>query len=148
MRLLNQAVVLKRALIAVEVERGEFAGAIALVDTFIAAHAFNADAFLDRADIQERAGDLELARADRLRALAQIERALLQRPSEMRRLSRARALLGLGRVAAAVAELEAIVARSPRFGDAQRMLVEARARPARAAKARSHGQGLPPKPHR
>ena len=75
--------------------------------------------------------DLYLARGrvdEALGQLAELDTRLGRRPNDLARLSRARALLALGRDTEAARELEAIVARNPGPAEAQTLLTSTRSR--------------------
>ena len=126
LKALNGAHVLKLALVRVETARRNYARAIEVVDTMLASAAFKADALLRRADIHEAAGHEHKARADRIEALRLIDEGLVKRPTALRRLARARALLALNRAAEGMSQLEDVVDRAPDLEEARQLLQDAR----------------------
>lgn len=98
-----------------------------MVDTLIASSAFKADAYLDRADLYEAAGEEARALQDRRTALAIVERGIAKRPSAMRRQSRARALLALEREADLEDALDDPPEPAPDLDQERARLAEARA---------------------
>lgn len=119
---LHDAEVIKQALVRIEAERGHLDRAIALVDTMIASRSFKAEAYLQRAELHDANGAASLALADRRTALSLIDRSLLKRPSALRRLSRAKALLALKRTDEARRDLELALNQSPSLREAQELL--------------------------
>jgi tetratricopeptide (TPR) repeat protein len=118
------AVALRRALVTVELRRERWDAVIALANEALRAPAARVDWLLLRADAHAGAGRTAEAQADRQAALVEADRALAARPSDLRRLSRARALLALGRNAEARAEAQAVLRDHPTLEEA-RELVEA-----------------------
>jgi tetratricopeptide (TPR) repeat protein len=124
---LSGATTVRLALIRVESRRGSFDRARALVDEVLATVPRKADWLLLRADVHSAAGSADLATKDREAALLEVEETLARRPSDLARLTRAKALLSLGRTQQAVSDLEAVVSRSPRLAEAQKLLSAAKA---------------------
>lgn len=110
---LSGAASIRLALLRVEARRGRFARAEALVDEVLASAPRKADWLLLRADVRATAGRTEEARADREAALRETEDTLLRRPSDLTRLTRAKALLALGRTGEALSDLRAVARSSP-----------------------------------
>lgn len=137
---LSGATTVRLALIRVESRRGHFSRARALVDEVLAGVPRKADWLLLRADIHAAAGGAASATDDREAALRELDAALARRPSDLTRLSRAKALLSLGKTPEAVSELEAVAARSPALAEATTLLVAARA----TARATTHVKGTTP----
>lgn len=128
LRALSGAVSIRIPLIHVEHARRRFDRAIVWIDEAMATSPLKADWLLLRAEEHASAGRAAAATADREKALAELDATLARRSTDLARLSRARALLALGRDAEAARELEAIVARSPGLAGAQTLLTAARGR--------------------
>lgn len=126
MRATGGAVVLRLALIRVEAARGRYDRAIALVNEVLAAAPARAEWLLRRAEIHAAAGRPDAAERDRRDALREADERLARRPSDIARVTRARALLALARPADAAAELEQVARRSPKLEEAKVLLTEAR----------------------
>lgn len=94
---LGDSVVLREALVRVELSRGRPEAALAALEPALAAAPVKTEWLLRRAEIHQAAGAAERARADRAWALAEAERALAQRPTPQRLAARDLALEALGR---------------------------------------------------
>jgi tetratricopeptide (TPR) repeat protein len=121
---LGGAVVVRLALIRVERARNRFSRAAELVDGLIEASPAKADWLLLRAEIHAQAGQPARARRDRLRALAELDRAIATRPTPLKRLSRAKAYLALGRARDARNDLDLVVRQAPKLEEARALLAE------------------------
>lgn len=120
-------IVIARALCRVLLDRGDAAEVVALADDAIDATPFDVEWLLVRADALDVAGSTAEAHDDRLAALAEIDRAMRVRPSDLRRLVRARVWLALGRAESAAREAEDIARRRPELTEAAELAHEARA---------------------
>ena len=123
---LHGAVTVRLALIRVETARGRHDRAIGLIDEALASSPVKADWLLRRAEVRSAAGREDAAASDRLAALQDVEARLARHPSDLARLTRARALAAMGRGGEAVRDLEAILKSSPRLGEARALLDAAR----------------------
>jgi tetratricopeptide (TPR) repeat protein len=121
---LGGALVVQLALIRVERARGRFPRALGLVTELVEASPAKADWLLLRAEIHDQARQPANARRDRLRALAELDRALATRPTALKRLSRAKAYLALGRAREARIDLDRVVRQAPRLEEARALLAE------------------------
>lgn len=139
LRALGGAVVLRIALVRVERARGQFERAAALIDEAMATAPMKAEWRLLRAEVHEGAGLRAEAARDRAAALQELDAAIARRPTELRRVSRARAYLGIGRKADAIRELEGVIARSPKLKEAHALLEEARRGSGKRAGTRERG---------
>ncbi|MEO5730526.1 MAG: hypothetical protein ABI134_00780, partial [Byssovorax sp.] len=128
LRALSGAVSIRLPLIRVEHTRKRFDRAIVWIEEAMATSPLKADWLLLRAEEHASAGRAAAATADREAALAELDTRLGRRPNDLARLSRARALLALGRDTEATRELEAIVARNPGLAEAQTLLTSTRSR--------------------
>lgn len=126
LRLLGGALTVRLALVRVERARSRWGRAAALVSELIEASAARADWLLLRAEIHDQAKQPARARSDRRRALAELDAAIAKRPTALKRLSRAKAYLALGRRAAAIAELERVVEQAPKLTEARALLASAK----------------------
>lgn len=126
------SVALRRELARVELARGAWDAAIAVVDDALAGSAAPVDWLLLRAEAHAGAGRGARAEADRRDALAEADRALAARPSELRQLARGRALLALGRRDEAAAVAEAVLRTRPRLDEALALVHAPRATPSPA----------------
>jgi tetratricopeptide (TPR) repeat protein len=128
LRNLGGAVAIRVALIRVETARGRPDRVVALADEALAQAPLKADWLLIRGDAHAAAGRAVAALRDRTAALREVDETLKRRGGDPTRLTRARALLALGRAAEAARELEGVIARSPGLGEAQTLLAAARRR--------------------
>lgn len=119
---LGGAVVVRLALVRVEVLRRNFAAATALLDEEIARAPVAAEWYLRRAEVLEAAGSVALARADRELALREADRAVRRNPTGVHLLSRAKAEVALGLADEARVDLEHALRKSPRFAEARELL--------------------------
>jgi tetratricopeptide (TPR) repeat protein len=124
---LSGATVLRMALVRVERARGRMDAALGHIEAGMASAQLKGDWLLLRAEVLETAGKTRDATADRKEALREADEALVRRPSDLRRLVRAKALLALGKRSDAIAELSKVVASSPGLDEATRLLALARA---------------------
>jgi len=118
----TRAVSIRREWLRVEVDRGNYRGALALIDEEIARRPFKADSLLDKAVILERAGLGDDARRARDQAVEESTRAVASRPTAIHLVSRARALAASGRMPEAIQDLETAVSKSPQFAAALDLL--------------------------
>ena len=102
------AVSVRLALVRVERARGHADRAIALVDEVLSTAQFKADWLLVRADAYEALGQKREASRDRASALVESTEKLSRKPTDLARLTRARALLALGRRDEALVEIERV----------------------------------------
>ncbi|MEW5850619.1 MAG: tetratricopeptide repeat protein [Myxococcota bacterium] len=116
------AVVIRRAYVELLVKRQKHAEAVALIDAILPRVPVKADWYLRRAEILEAAGQPRAAHRDRMTALRELNALLARRPDALRRVSRARAYLALGRREEARADLEAALKSSPRLEPARKLL--------------------------
>lgn len=130
MRKLSGAVALRLALIRVENKRGHYDRAIALVDEILPNLPIKSDWLLLRADQHAAAGRPEQARQDRETALHEADQRLTLRPTDFTRLTRARALVALGRKQEATLEVESVVAHAPNLEEARVLLEQIKQSPA------------------
>lgn len=115
---LGGPVALREPLVAARVRLGEYDAALAVIDALLPTLPVAADWRLRRAEVLERAGRTKEAARERRAALAQLDELLSERATDLRRLARAEALLGLGRREEALVELRQIrssVATEPRL---------------------------------
>lgn len=122
LRKLGAAVVLTDALVRLEVRRGNSTEALRLIDTELNRAPVKTEWLLRRADVLEQIGKPAEARAEREAALAEAERSLASRTTGLHLLSRARALIALGRVEEARRDLNLAISKSPRFREATDLL--------------------------
>ena len=127
LKALSGAVVLRMALVRVEAKRGKFDRAIALVDEMLATLPLKADWLLLRADLHMQAGRVDAARKDRVVALQELDERMARRPTDLARITRAKALLALGRKKEAAADLEIVLARTPQLEEARTLLTKIQA---------------------
>ncbi len=127
LKALSGAVVLRLALVRVEAKRGKFDRAIALVDETLATLPLKADWLLLRADLHMQAGRADAARRDREAALHELDERMARRPTDLTRMTRAKALLALSRKKEAIAEIEIVVARAPQLEEARTLLTKIQA---------------------
>jgi tetratricopeptide (TPR) repeat protein len=126
LRALGGAVVVRLALVRVETARGRWARARALVDEGMAQSPLKAEWLLARADVDDASGRRADAVRARREALREVDATLGRKRTPLRLLTRARALIGLGRRAEAVRELEACLAMAPGLDEARSLLQRAR----------------------
>lgn len=119
---LTKAVVLRLALIAVEVKRGAYPAALVLVDAAQATSAIKADWRIRRSEILRRMGKAKEAAAAARLALAEADQQLRKKPSALNRLRRAKAYAALGDKRAARADLRMILGRYPQLQEARDLL--------------------------
>ena len=124
---LRDAVALRDAIVNVEVQRRRFDAALLEVDAALRRPDGRVRWLLVRADVLRAAG--RNAVPAYAAAASAAEALLHRRASDLVRMQRARAWLGLGRRAEAIAELEGIVRRSPHLRSAVALLAEARRAP-------------------
>lgn len=121
---LGGALTVRLALVRVERARGGYARAAALVTELVETSPVKAEWLLLRAEIHAEARQPGRARADRLRALAELDRLLAARPTAARRLSRARVKLALGQEREARSDLDQVLRQAPRLEEARALLAE------------------------
>lgn len=119
---LGGSVVLRRALIAVQLRRRRYQEALRLVEPLLKRARVKTPWLLERARIHRAAGRARAAATDYAAALREANRVLGRRASSVHLVTRARVLLALGRARAARRDLLAALARSPRFEQARRLL--------------------------
>lgn len=119
---LKGAMVVRLELVHVATARGDTARAEALIDEVLPTVGAKADLLLERASVREAAGRRGEARADREAALAEVDAG---RQTDLRLVTRAKALLALGRRDEAIAELRGVISRSPRLEEPRRLLASA-----------------------
>jgi tetratricopeptide (TPR) repeat protein len=107
------AVVIRRALIDVEILRLQFPAAIAEIDAILEHARVRTDWLLLRAELFAALGRTDEAARDRAGALADADRLLALRHSAAARAARADALVALGRRDEAIREYEAAIEQSP-----------------------------------
>lgn len=112
---LGAAVVLVRALVRVSRARGDLEVALAAVDAVMPGAKVKAEWRLERAALLAAAGDAGAARREREAAIAELDAIRGRRASELHRLLRARALVGLGRLEEARREVDAARERGARL---------------------------------
>lgn len=117
-RRLGPAVVLVRALVRVARARGDLELALTAVDAVMAGAQVKAEWRLERATLLAAAGDASGARREREAALAELDAT---RASDLRRLLRARALIGLGRLEEARREVDGARERGARLPGLERL---------------------------
>jgi tetratricopeptide (TPR) repeat protein len=120
------AVVLRDALIRVELRRGNHERALAEIDQAMAQARIRTRWLLLRGEVLAAAGRSREAQAAREEALREADRALARRDSPANHVERGRALLALGRAEEAIRELEQALRRVPRLPEAQSALAAAR----------------------
>lgn len=120
------AAVLRRALVDVELMRGDHLAALAEIDAVVAHARIRTDWLLLRAEILAALGRDREAEADRASALEDAERLLTRRSSPSALASRADALLALGRVDEAIHDYEQALRRAPQLEAAREGLARAR----------------------
>jgi tetratricopeptide (TPR) repeat protein len=123
---LGGAVVVRIALVRVEIARGRFSHARALVDEGMAQAAQKAEWLLLRADVDDAAGQRAAAARTRRAALDEIDASLARKRTPLRLLTRARALIALGRRVDAIRDLEECLAAAPQLDEARRLLERTR----------------------
>ncbi|APR81043.1 Hypothetical protein A7982_06390 [Minicystis rosea] len=123
---LGGAMPLRLALIRVETARGKHDHVVSLADEAMTTAPRKADWLLVRAEAHAAAGRAQAALRDRMAALRELDESLKQRSNDLLRITRARALLALGRSAEAIRELTGVVARSPVLAEAKDLLAAAR----------------------
>ncbi len=119
-------VVLMLARVDVERRRGATAIALELVDQLLATAPHRADWTLTRAEILTELGRDDEALADRLRALAFAEAAVVGRGSALHRLTRGRVYLALGETTAARDEFAWVLTHAPHLTEAASLLASAK----------------------
>lgn len=124
LRVLSGAIVLRLALVRAEGKRGHYDRAITLIDEVLPTLPVKTEWLLLRAQQHAAAGHAEHARKDREEALREVDARLSRRPTDLARISRAKALLALGRKQEAITELQGVVARSPKLEEARTLLDE------------------------
>lgn len=110
---LGGADVVRGALVRACLLGRDFARAETRLTRAIEANPQRTELLLDRADVRAAAGQPIEARDDRERALRDIDRDLAQRPTDLRRLLKARALAALGRTSESRALESAVSQTSP-----------------------------------
>lgn len=120
------SVVLREELIEIERERGHYGRALKLIEGGMEEAEVETRWHLRRGDILEEVGREDRARAARERALEEAERLLEIRKSAAAYAARGEARLRLGRVEAAIADLEKAVNRAAHLDRARELLSEAR----------------------
>lgn len=119
---LGPAVVLVEASVNVNIKRERFDIALALIDEQMASVPVRTEWYLRRARVLELSGRVPEAAADREKALADADRVLQLRAVATHLLSRARALIALGRMEEAKKDLQLALQKSPKYRDAQELL--------------------------
>jgi tetratricopeptide (TPR) repeat protein len=137
---LGGPVVLRKELIRLAVARGRWAEALRLVDEELPQTPIKTEWLLQRAEIQQAAGNAPAARFDREAALHEAQRAFARRPTALNQYWKARALVSLDRSDDAIMELINALARSPRFALAADLLAQLEARRAKPAPRAGHGE--------
>ncbi|NUP13112.1 MAG: hypothetical protein HOW73_44290 [Polyangiaceae bacterium] len=122
LELLGGAHVVRKRLVRVAAARGDFDRAEQLIVEAMTRASFDAEWLLERADVRAARGRMREALEDREAALAEIDASLATRPTDLRHLLRARALLALGRIDEARRTAEGVVARSPGLVEAHTLL--------------------------
>lgn len=129
LKALGGAVAVRKALIRVETARGRHDRVVALADEAMKTAPVKTEWLLVRGAAHAAAGRAAQALRDRSAALAEIDALLKRRNTDFNRMTRAKALIALGRNAEAVRELTQIIARSPALTEAQTLLATARRAP-------------------
>jgi tetratricopeptide (TPR) repeat protein len=122
------SIALRRALVRVELARGAWESARQLADEAMASGTFDVEWQLLRAAAHEGAARPGEAERDRRAALVEAERAFSAKPTDLRRLALARALLANGREREARAAIEAVLRARPTLAEAKALDAEARTR--------------------
>lgn len=141
-RALGGAIVLREALIRVEVGRGNFDLALAQIDAQLEVSPVKTEGLLQRAEVLEMAGHDNEAKKDRESALAEAQRVLAKRPSSIHLLSRAKALASLGRRDEAIRDLQLAVSKAPRFAEGKKFLEELESISPKTARAEGSGESV------
>lgn len=119
---LGGAVVLRLALIRVEIQRHGFEEALRLIDEVLQQSQVKTEWLLERGAVLDQAGRTDEALAARKAALVEAERVVSFRPTALNLLARAKAEVALGEIGAAERDLSALLKKSPRLAEAQTLL--------------------------
>ena len=122
LRHLGGAVTIRSPLIQVEIARGRYAAALALIDEGLSRVPVKTEGHLRRAEVFEACGQVERARLERSRALAEANRVLRKRATAIHLFSRAKVHVTLGHLEDAKSDLELALDWSPRFSGARELL--------------------------
>jgi len=124
---------LRRGLIRVERMRGRHDEALRLIDEEIAEGSLAFVWHVERAKVLTELEKSEEAQRDLDRALAEVNTALRRRPTAGLLVARARVYLARGELEAARRDLEAALRKSPRYKPASALLAELETTPSRAS---------------
>ena len=121
---MHGALLVKLALIRVEIRGKRYVEALDLIDEEIARAAVKTEWFLRRAEVLTMARKKKEADRVLQQALAEANRVLSKRATALHLLSRARVLKALGNTDAAVRDVEMALTKSPRYKGAIDLLSE------------------------
>jgi len=124
MQRLNEPVLIRLALVRVEVARKHFEAALAWIDPALEGASIKTEWYLRRGDVLTAAGRLAEARGDLDRALKAANDALLRRETAIHLVNRAKVLSAMGQRDGAIADLRRAEAAAPHYLPARGLLNE------------------------
>lgn len=139
---LGGAVVLRDALVELEIRRGRYDAAVDQINEQMKVTPVKTELLLRRAEILELAGRKAEAHRDRERALHEADRVLNRRASGLHLISRAKALAALGRIDEACTELRLAVAKAPRFKEGLELLTKLEGTKPHTVKSEGSGESF------
>lgn len=118
---LPDAVSIRQALIRVEIARGQFDAALALIDEAMASAPARCPWRVQRAAVLDAAGRGAEATQERLAALAELDAALARRPSAIHLVTHGEINLTLGRIAEARNDVRLALEKAPHYHAAREL---------------------------
>lgn len=124
MQQLKGPVLIRLALVRVEIDRGRFDAALAWIDPMLERASIKTEWYLRRAEVLAAAGRLSESQGDLSRALEAANDALRRRETAIHLVNRAKVHSAMNHQDAAIADLRRAVAAAPRYPPARELLSE------------------------
>ncbi len=138
---LGGAILLKTALIRVEIARKRYEVALKLIDEELSRTSVKTAWYLRRADVFAALGELKKAQFELELALAEANRVLGKRPTVIHLLSRAKVYIAMDRLEDAKRDLQLAFRKAPRFSEANALWKELEGENPRTVRRRQSDEG-------